>query len=355
MTPSGVLVLALAAMLAAVMGASIQRGATCLVAAVDEIVTQGRARRLLAMAEAAAWVGGGLVVARALDALPRVPVGVAPALATVAGAAMLGAGAWVNRACVFGAIARFASGDAAYLATPLGFFAGCVVFDRWPPGAPPRLLAPGAPLLEAASMGRSLAAGLALALAAAAIVRVGWAAAAVVRRARVQANAPGPLALGRGLVLAPLQSPHAATVLIGLAFLALMRLAGPWAYTDVLADWARGRMADALVGGTLLVALYAGAAWGGRHRPGRWRTRPAARDLLRCLAGGAMMGWGSQWIPGGNDGLILMGLPLGYPYAWLAVGTMALSMAVPMTLSRRRTIPSPTLRGSPAAPGRTPP
>ena len=39
------------------------------------------------------------------------------------------------------------------------------------------------------------------------------------------------------------------------------------------------------------------------------------------------MGWGSPLIPGSNDGLILLGIPLLPPYAWLAFATMVLSIA----------------------------
>ena len=38
------------------------------------------------------------------------------------------------------------------------------------------------------------------------------------------------------------------------------------------------------------------------------------------------MGWGSLLIPGGNDGLILVGMPLLWPYAWVAFLTMCVSI-----------------------------
>jgi len=39
-----------------------------------------------------------------------------------------------------------------------------------------------------------------------------------------------------------------------------------------------------------------------------------------------MMAWGSLLIPGSNDGLILIGMPLLRPYAWLAFITMCVSI-----------------------------
>ena len=140
-----------AALCAGVMGYAIQRGATCTVAAVDEVVTQRTFARLLSLLEAALWVAGGLVVAEALHVLPKMPAGYAVSGWTVIGGALLGLGAYINGACVFGAIARFGSGEWAYLLTPLGFYLGCAsvgaVF-----GMPiPHKLDQGSPVLAASA------------------------------------------------------------------------------------------------------------------------------------------------------------------------------------------------------------
>ena len=60
----GLVVLAIAAVCAALMGFAVQRGATCMVAAVDEIVSKKSANRLIAMLEASAIVACGIVIAR---------------------------------------------------------------------------------------------------------------------------------------------------------------------------------------------------------------------------------------------------------------------------------------------------
>ncbi len=100
-----------AALCAAIMGFAIQRGATCTVAAVDEFVNKRRLRRLASMGEASLWVLGGLLIANALGLLGFMPAGYAIGATTIAGGALLGVGAYVNRACVFGAIARLGSGE----------------------------------------------------------------------------------------------------------------------------------------------------------------------------------------------------------------------------------------------------
>ena len=86
-----------AAACAGLMGFAIQRGATCMVAAVDEVVTRRRGDRLLGMAEAALWVLGGLLVANAIGFAMVAPAGYRVGVATVVGGALLGVGAFVVR------------------------------------------------------------------------------------------------------------------------------------------------------------------------------------------------------------------------------------------------------------------
>lgn len=84
----------------------------------------------------------------------------------------------------------------------------------------------------------------------------------------------------------------------------------------------------------LLLALFSGALIGG-WTAGRWRSTPvSALQVLRCFSGGALMGWGSLLIPGSNDGLILIGMPLLHPYAWIAFAVMVVSIAAALLVQR---------------------
>jgi len=295
------------ALCAALMGFAIQRGATCTVAAVDQLVRQRQASRLVALVEASLWVCAGLLLAHRLSLLAQVPVGYVLTARVLAGAVLLGLGAFVNGACVFGAIARFGSGEWAYALTPAGFYLGCLatgaLFD---PAAPARLAGP--------SFVASASPALAWCLAAALVGRICLA--CLRGRAGV-----------RALLRERLWSPHVATAVIGIAFLAMLLLVGAWAYTDALADLARG-MTGGLAGRSFLAAcLFAGAVAGGRAAG---RFRPVAIDagsLARCLLGGALMGAGSLLVPGSNDGLILVGMPMLWPYAWAAFLAMCMSIA----------------------------
>jgi toxin CptA len=75
----------------------------------------------------------------------------------------------------------------------------------------------------------------------------------------------------------------------------------------------------------LFTALLAGAMVGGRQA----QAPPARlRQALDCAGGGALMGFGASLIPGGNDNLILVGLPGLQPHALAAIAMMSLAIAL---------------------------
>jgi toxin CptA len=305
-----------AALCAGLMGFAIQRGATCTVAAVEEVVNKRRLTRLISIVEASLWVVGGLLLAQSLHLLPKMPAAYAVSYLTVLGGVLLGLGAYVNGACVFGAIARLGSGEWAYVVTPLGFYVGCLTVGTiFSPPAPSKLTG-SSPLFDAATW-------LAVVFAVFMLFRIvsPLLAAASDGRSRTLAQRFGATVTTR------VWSPHAATAVIGITFVVILLLiGGTWAYTDVLAELARGMAGSLLARVVLVAALFLGALAGG-YTAGRFRsTRIGAAQLAKCFAGGAMMAWGSLLIPGSNDGLILIGMPLLRPYAWIAFLTMCVSI-----------------------------
>ena len=299
-----------AAIAVGIMGFAIQRGATCTVAAVDEVVSNGSYRRLASILEASLWVVGGLLIAQALGVLGKMPGGYAVSYLTVLGGALLGLGAYVNRACVFGAIARLGSGEWAYAVTPLGFYVGCLSVGYVATASVQPKLPYDSPVLQASTW----------------IVLV-FGALMLWRLFAMLVGAPQSRTQRWHERLAlRVWSPHVATTVIGITFLFSILLAGAWAYTDVLAQLARGMASDLAARSLLLGALFVGALAGG-WTAGRFRsTRISLGQLARCFVGGMMMGWGSLLIPGSNDGLILIGMPLLWPYAWVAFFTMCIAI-----------------------------
>lgn len=304
---------AIAVVCASLMGFAIQRGSTCTVDAVDEVVMHGSFGRLMSLLEAALWVGGGLLLAQVLHALPKMPLGYPVSAWTFVGGALLGLGAFVTRACVFGAIARLGSGEWAYIVTPFGFYVGCISVGRVFGLVAPQRLLYGSPILQASAWVGVLFPAF-----------VTWRITKSLFDLRSDPTGP---ARWRDALARHVWSPHVATTIIGIAFLVMLLVVGSWTYTDVLVELARGMASSFGARSLLVVALLLGALLGG-WTAGRFRsTRVSAVQLLRCFGGGVLMGWGSLLTPGGNDGLILVGMPLAWPYAWLAVATMCVTIA----------------------------
>jgi len=314
-----------AAICAGLMGYAIQRGATCTVAAMDEVVRRRSGKRLVAIIEASLWVIGGLLIVRAFGALKAMPGGYEVTPVTILGGVLLGLGAYVNRACVFGAIARLGSGEWAYAATPLGFYAGCVSASFVFTLSTPQKLPQASPVLSMSTWVALVVAGF-----------MTWRVARPLLAAPVisgdSANGGWPrIAAAFG---SRVWTPHAATTVIGITFLSMFLLAGAWAYTDVLTELARGMAGNLAPRVVLVLALLAGAALGG-YTAGRWKSVSLSfSQLARCFGGGALMGWGSLLIPGGNDGLILLGMPLLWPYAWVAFLTMCVTIGLALVAER---------------------
>jgi Sulphur transport len=301
---------AISLLCALVMGYAIHRGATCTVAAVSQLVEQGKWERFAGLMEAALWVAGGLLLARAFGFLPDLPSGYAVTASTIIGGILLGAGAYVNKSCVFGTIAKIGARDWAYLMTPLGFVGGAwaVFLLRGPTST--AAVAEMSPLTSLPTL--ALIAFLAFAV---------W------RIAQTTMSKKGSLA-------ERIWAPHEATVVIGITFAIMFVAAGAWAYTELLAELALGMPGDVLVRLLLLGGLLGGSMISGSKGSSADATLPSASEFVRTFIGGAAMGAGSVLIPGSNDGLILVGMPLLYPYAWVGIGMMCLTIVVALYAER---------------------
>jgi hypothetical protein len=82
------------------------------------------------------------------------------------------------------------------------------------------------------------------------------------------------------------------------------------------------------------VALLAGAILGGWTAKRLKFVKPDLTSAARSFIGSAMMGAGSALIPGGNDALILVGIPLLWPYAWLAFASICVTIFVGSVMAR---------------------
>jgi Sulphur transport len=298
-----------ATLCAALMGYAIQRGATCTVAAVGEIVEKRSFNRLAAMGEAALWVAGGMMVAGQFGLIAELPKGFALSGWTIMGGMLLGLGASVNRACVFGSIAKFGSGNWAYALTPPGFFIGTAALSHLFPRIE------SSPLISAPSLPGAAIAAVGLLLI--------WRMSGLVRGTYSGQN-----------VVPHAWTPHLATTIIGITFLIMFISVGAWTYTDLLMRLARGMSTELDWRLILFGALLGGAVVGGWTAGRLSFQKPSLSTLARCFVGGLLMGTGSTLIPGGNDGLILVGIPLFMPYAWVAIASMCAAIWVALKFER---------------------
>ena len=314
----------LAALCAFAMGVAIRRGATCTVAAVNQIIDERSCGRLLALIAASSLVLGGLLLAQSFGVLPSLPPSASVTHATVWGGLMLGLGASVNGACALGTIARIGAGQWCYVATPIGYYAGCYVAARGFAATIPFHLH-DSPVLHAPASIIVLLAAVVATLAACAL------------HSRRACATSGMLSNDPGEAEHAAWAAHAATAAIGITFVMLFVIDGAWTYTDTLADLAQGHAGvtvwrTLLFGALLMGAMSAGIARAMRGERSRG-TRVTLSQLARCLSGGALMGWASLMIPGGNDSLVLVAMPLLRPYAWVAFAAMCVAIGT-VSLSR---------------------
>lgn len=293
------------------LGFANQRGGLCTVQAIEDILQRRDFGRLLALIEAALWVAAGLVLLGAVGVRRVMPAAFEATLYTVLGGVLLGIGAVINGACAFGTIGRIGRGHWAYLTMPLGFFLGCLAMSQW--------FAPAE--LAAHTMLTLVPAWVAIAC----VVLIAW---RVFVHGRVLRRA-GPQPWSRHW------SPHAATVCIGLSFLLAFVVLGSWTYTDSIIGLARGTIDDVGAQLALIAAIFAGSLLGAWTSNDFRPVTPRVRNIARCVFGGFLMGAGAFAIPGGSDGLVLVGMPMLWPYAWLGFATMCVTVYVALRLGMR--------------------
>ncbi len=262
----------LALLLVTALGYANQRGSTCAVSAADEIIEQRSFHRL------AGFLVVGSVSAAMLFALGSAPRMVAvPGWAAMAGGVIGGLGVALNGRCAMGTIASLGRGRIDRLATLVGFFLGAVaVLD---------LLGLQAAVAVHDPSQSWVYGGLATAVSGTA-----W----YLARSRTTSS-PGWMGL------------------IGFLNAVLAWMMVNWSYTGGLTRLASGMDADVFAFLVFLAVLLAGS-FVAAVRAGTFKTQQSLpRDWSRSGLGGFMLGAGSALVPGSNDAMLLVGVPLVVP------------------------------------------
>ena len=310
--------------LAVILGFAAHRASVCTVRAVAEVMHARTGYMFASIAKSILWIVA--VTVPVFWFFPATTEGLAGwSLGgwSLTGTALLGGlvfglGAGINGACAYSTMARLVDGEGAMLVAVLGFAAGVLGFiglldmgavDRPSP----------APVLIAAYLDWAIVvAGLIVLWCLYEIVRL-W-------RARPDSGRFRDRALARQYRLS------SAALVIGLTGAAIFLLFGQAGYSstfELIVEGALGTKPWPSMGRwLLLVAVLVGMFLSTLQRGGLrldWRPR---LSWLRNLAGGALMGLGVALAPGGNDVLILYGIPTLSPhalpvYAALVVGVTA--------------------------------
>lgn len=295
-----------------VLGASAHRAGLCTVKAVAEVMTSRQAHFLWSFLKASLWTAGLLSLAALFG--DDIALGHRPILAIgLAGGVLFGLGAGLNGACTFSTLSRLADGHLSMLFTLAGWATAMTGVLKLLPD----LHAPSIPV----AMPRLLAIPLSLWMV--------WEARGIWRRrADVLAGVKGGY-----LALSP------AVLLIALANSALLLAGQPWSFTST-ALCSAGPLPLTpchhpgllwAVSGVAMLTMVGSALWRGSFRI----RRPRWQSGLRHFAGGLAMGAGAALIPGGNDGLILFGLPAFSPHALPIYAAILLGVAMSLAAMRR--------------------
>jgi len=279
------------------LGFALNRSSTCAVIAMTELLQERKPARFVAFFECTLW-GALIYAAWQMASGPQAHWSALGYAAT--GGVLFGIGAFVNGACAFGSVGHLGNGDTQFGFTFLGMYAVSTVAS----------FANLLPTVMTSSMSLQMAAPVTL------LLLVGF---ALLRFVIQRNNAAAFLKM------------TCAMLAIGVAYATIVLLKPGWSIALSHAQ------SLPLASVAITVAMFAGSVgsrWLARGRTGiKW---PSLRGALRRLAGGVLMGGGATLIPGGNDTLLLVGLPIGAQEAALAYLLFALSIAILV-----RTIGSP--------------
>lgn len=312
--------LTLTVVLALIVGFAIQRGNTCAVAAAHQLVLKRRAQRTKAFMLAACWSAIVVVpLSWLFPAQVMLSAGYPVSITVMVAAATYGVGAYVNGACAFGTLSGLTRGTLDYLGTIVGFLFGAVVAVRLE-----TMLFAAVELSESPVAKPSATGVIAVAIAFVFVAR------ATFRHYKVSRKWRSPW---RELVNARRWRPAISMAVLGVSSGLLYATAGDWTYMAVLSERAAELVASTASDNKLKLFVAAAALVAGGVLAAYLSDRFVCqilnwRALPRKFLGGVLMSAAAALLPGGNDELLLYGLPSLVSYAIVAHIFMLLSLYV---------------------------
>jgi hypothetical protein len=317
--------IAIAFVVALILGFAAHRASVCTVRAVGEVMGSGTGYMFFSILKSIFWV-----TAITIPVLMLAPETVATAkgwsltAGALAGGFIFGIGAGVNGACAYSTMARLVDGEGRMLVTVISFALGVGIF----------VLALGGGMVGRPVQVPAMVGALA-----------GWAwliggvivLVAIVEAARLWRTRPEGARLGT-LAVAPRYRLSSAAMLIGVAGALTFFLSGPSGYSStfelVIEATFGTRPWPGVARWTILVAVLIGMLLSTLQRGTFRLDLSPRRTWTRNIAGGVLMGFGVALTPGGNDALVLYGIPTVSPHALPAYLAMAIGIALALLMMR---------------------
>ncbi|WP_299143496.1 YeeE/YedE thiosulfate transporter family protein [uncultured Tateyamaria sp.] len=284
-----------------VLGFALSRASTCTVAATMRLVTLRRVDWLLGIAVAVSWSAVAIYALRlAFPESTAAPDAFGINTTLIVASVVMGAGAWLNGGCFVGSVGHISSGNVSYVATFAGLAAARLFenTDRLMGLAPMQTAARLTP--ESGGQYWALLGLFALLLV--------WSMWRIFKRR---------------------QQAMIALSAMGVAAAVVYSLQPDWSYEALIGRMVHGQdVRDNLVILLAVIGLFSGATLSAMLN-NRFQLRHSGwRSTTLSFAGGLLMGIGAQFVPGGNDTLLLWVIP-GFALHGLAsylimVGTVAI-------------------------------
>lgn len=299
-------------------GFAMKQGGLCSYAAVVQIVNDRRHERMM--------VFGGVVAWATLIILPlhwMFPSKISLALThydliiALVGGVLLGLGAFLNRGCFFGTFVALVSGNINYVATLLGLSIGVAITHFYLENA----------IIKVSHITYvhepSLGAYIWL------IVMILF---ALFMGLSVKLSKDNFMKRVTGLDMLSWKSVFS-MIVIGLGGALLYATVNGWSYSDVLSNTTSNLIGKQEMGASLTailstIAMIIGGITAAVLAKEFHMSSIRFFVILGCFVGGVFMGATSMFIPGGNDGLLLSGIPSLAPHAFIGYFSMIISMLV---------------------------
>jgi hypothetical protein len=274
-----------------VLGFALNHGSICTVIATKELIAEKRPARFIALAEAAVWAA---LIYALLATPPRMEQGWLPLAYLVPAAVLFGVGTYVNAACVFGSVGHFGNGEIDFGFVFLGI--GAVFYLEY--------------LLDLLPAQPAISSSLPVGTELIAIGLVTIIALRLVVSRRSQSSA-----WRLSLSIAAL----------GITYTGLAIVAPGFSITASVGSLITVPITISVIS----VCMILGTLLSSRVLSGRFMVKwPSLHALARRAIGGSLMGLGALLIPGGNDTLLMIGLPMGAWQALLAYGLFVSTIAL---------------------------